>query len=143
MKKKDLSAYPGVVVDTGVWIEYFLETKLGQKFKEKIIEDQVSIYISETVVSEIFYVFCRQKGYQEAKKNIDMVLDGAEVIEGRDIQMIAGKYKCERAISLSDCFTMAASKSTGFPALFKKEEEINQEINNKAFDVEIFFLEDI
>ena len=75
--KKELSAYPGVVVDTGVWIEYFLETALGQKFKERIVEDRISIYISETVVSEILYVLCRQKGYQEAKNKIDMVLDGA------------------------------------------------------------------
>ncbi len=141
--KKDLSTYPGVVVDTGVWIEYFLETTLGKKFKEKIVEGRISIYISETVVSEIFYVLCRRKGYQEAKKKIDMVLSGAEVIEGREIQMIAGNYKCERAISLSDCFTLAASKNMGFPALFKEEEEIRQEINKKAFDVEIFFLEDI
>lgn len=36
-------------------------------------------------------------------KKIDMVLDGAEVIEGRDVQLAAGKYKCEPAISLSDC----------------------------------------
>ncbi len=72
-----------------------------------------------------------------------MVLSGAEVIEGREIQMIAGNYKCERAISLSDCFTLASSKNMGFPALFKEEEEIRQEINKKAFDVEIFFLEDI
>ena len=57
--------------------------------------------------------------------------------------MIAGKYKCERAISLSDCFTMAVSKNIGYPALFKEEEEICQEINKKAFDVELFFLEDI
>ena len=141
--KKDLSAYPGVVVDTSVWIEYFLETTLGQKFKEKIVEGRISIYISETVVSEIFYVLCRQKGYQEAKNKIDMVLEGAEVIEGRDIQMIAGKFKCERAISLSDCFTMAVSKNIGYPALFKEEEEIRQEINKKAFDIELFFLEDI
>lgn len=141
--KKDLSTYPRVVVDTGVWIEYFLETTLGQKFKEKIVEGRISIYISETVVSEIFYVLCRRKGYQEAKKKIDMVLGGAEVIEGREIQMSAGNYKCERAISLSDCFTLAASKIMGFPALFKEEEEIRQEINKKAFDVELFFLEDI
>ncbi len=139
--KKDLSTYPGVVVDTGVWIEYFLETILGQKFKEKIVEGRISIYISETVVSEIFYVLCRRKGYQEAKKKIDMVLDGTEVIEGREIQMIAGNYKCERAISLSDCFTIAVSKSMGLPALFKEEEEIRQEINKKAFDVELYFLE--
>ncbi len=140
--KKDLSAYPGVVVDTGVWIEYFLETTLGQKFKEKIVDGRISIYISETVVSEIFYVLCRRKGQQEAKKKIDMVLNGTEVIEGREIQMVAGKYKCERAISLSDCFTIAVAKSMGFPALFKEEEELRQEINNKAFDVELFFLED-
>jgi len=141
--KKDLSAYPGVVVDTGVWIEYFLETTLGKKFKEKIVEGRISIYISETVVSEIFYVLCRQKGYQEAKKKLDMVLDGAEVIEGREIQMLAGKYKCERSISLSDCFTMAVSKNMGYPALFKEEEEISKEIKKKAFDIELFFLEDI
>ncbi len=72
-----------------------------------------------------------------------MVLDGVEVIEGRGIQVIAGKYKCERAISLSDCFTMAVSKSMGFPALFKEEEEISQEINKKAFDIDLYFLEDI
>jgi predicted nucleic acid-binding protein len=135
LMKKDLSAYPGVVVDTGVWIEYFLETTLGQKFKEKIVESRISIYISETVVSEIFYVLCRQKGHQEAKKKIDMVLEGADVIEGREIQMIAGKYKCERSISLSDCYTMAVSKNMGYPALFKEEEEISNEIMKKAFDI--------
>ncbi len=139
--KKDLSAYSGVVVDTGVWVEYFSETELGRKFKEKIVEDEISIYISEAAVSEIYYVFCRQKGYREAKKNIDSILEGAEVIEGRDIQFISGKYKCERAISLSDCFTLAVSKILGMPALFKEEEEIRKEINRKTFDVEIFFLE--
>jgi hypothetical protein len=65
------------------------------------------------------------------------------VIEGREIQMIAGKYKCERSISLSDCFTMAVSKNMVYPALFKEEEEINKEINKKTFDIELFFLEDI
>jgi hypothetical protein len=31
----------------------------------------------------------------------------------------------------------------GYPALFKEEEEISKEIKKKAFDVELFFLEDI
>jgi len=57
--------------------------------------------------------------------------------------MIAGKFKCERAISLSDCFTIAVSKSMGYPALFKEEEEIRKELQKKAFDVELFLLEDI
>jgi len=138
-----LSIYHGLVVDTGVWIEYFSETTLGKKFKEKILEEDISLFISEPVVSELYYVICRQNGNEEAKKDIEAVLEVVEVIEGRDIQILAGKYKCERAISLSDCFTISVSKNLSLPALFKKEKEIDYEINKKVFDIEILFLEDI
>jgi predicted nucleic acid-binding protein len=138
-----LRIYHGLVVDTGVWIEYFSETTLGKKFKEKILEEDILLFISEPVVSELYYVICRQKGHEEAKKDIEAVLEGVEVIEGRDMQILAGKYKCERAISLSDCFTISVSKNLSLPALFKKEKEIDYEINKKLFDIEILFLEDI
>jgi hypothetical protein len=45
----------------------------------------------------------------------------------------ASKYKCERTISLADCFCLAFAR---------KEKDLVKEMQRKPFDVEILFLED-
>jgi predicted nucleic acid-binding protein len=54
----------------------------------------------------------------------------------------AAEIKCERALALGDCYTIANAKVTGSTALFAfREEELNREIKRKPFDVEIEFIE--
>jgi hypothetical protein len=53
----------------------------------------------------------------------------------------AAKVKCERALSLPDCFTLALAKIFNCKAFFvRKEEEIEKEIKRKSFEVGIEFL---
>jgi predicted nucleic acid-binding protein len=54
----------------------------------------------------------------------------------------AAEIKCERALALGDCYTIANAKVTGSIALFAfQEEELDREIKRKPFDVEIRFIE--
>ena len=54
----------------------------------------------------------------------------------------AAEIKCERALALGDCYTIANAKVTGSIALFAfQEEELKSEMERKPFDVEILFIE--
>ena len=139
----DTSTLQELVVDTGPLIEFLGGTSLGLRFEEKVLRNEVILYMSETAVSEVCYILCRQLGVAEARRKMKIFLDSMDVVEGKEVQMLAGEYKCKRAISLSDCFTIAASKSLGVPAMFKKEQELLEEIKKEKFDVEILFVEDL
>ncbi len=131
------------MVDTGPLIEFLCGTSLGLKFEEKVASGGTMLCVGETTVSEVYYVLCRQLGASEARRKTEILLDSVDVIEGKEVQLLAGEYKCKRAISLSDCFTMAAAKILGAPAMFRKERELLEEIKKHKFDVEILFLEDM
>lgn len=137
-----MNALQELAVDTGVLIEFLCGTPLGLKFGEKVAKGDVLLYITETTVSEVYYILCRQLGTAEAKRKTKILLDSVEVVETKEMQILAGEYKCKRSISLSDCFTIAAAKITGVPALFKKEQELLEEIKKEKFDIEILFVED-
>ena len=66
-------------------------------------------------------------------------------VYGTDLLVdLAAKYKCERSISLADCFVLALAKRLGCKALFtRREQELVKEMNKKKFDVEILFLSQI
>jgi predicted nucleic acid-binding protein len=54
----------------------------------------------------------------------------------------AAEIKCERALALGDCYTIANAKVTSSTALFAfQEEELKREMEKKPFDVEIRFIE--
>ena len=143
MSRGDTNALQELVVDAGPLIELLCGTPLGLKFEEKVVEEDNLLYVSETTVSEVYYVLCRQLGRNEAARKTEILLESVEVVEGEAVQMLAGDYKCKRAISLSDCFTIAAAKITGVPAMFRKEKELLEEIEKEKFDVEIIFVEDL
>jgi len=53
----------------------------------------------------------------------------------------ASVYKCERAISLADCFSLAQARWLNCAALFsRKEKDLLKEMAKRPFDVEIKFL---
>jgi hypothetical protein len=65
------------------------------------------------------------------------------VISSDELDTTAGAYKCERAISLADCYVLGLAKVEGAAALFaRRERELEKEIEEKALDVQVHFLED-
>jgi hypothetical protein len=65
------------------------------------------------------------------------------VIASDELDMAAGTIKCERAISLADCYVLGLAKLEGVTALFaKREKELEKEIEERAFDIPVQFLED-
>jgi len=64
-----------------------------------------------------------------------------DIIETGALMSEAAKVKCERALSLPDCFTLALAKIFDCKAYFvKREDEMEKEIKKRSFDVEIEFL---
>ena len=54
----------------------------------------------------------------------------------------AAEIKCERALALGQCYTIANAKVTNSIAFFAfQEEELKREMEKKPFDVEIIFIE--
>lgn len=102
-----------------------------------------TIFFPHTSLSEAYYVLCRRRGAKYADGVISVFLDGdyGEILTSTEIDMVAGKYKCERAISLADCYVLAAAKLRHATALFAKtESDLLGEMERRTFDVEIAFL---
>jgi len=138
-------SYPRIVVDTGPLVEYLSATPLGQKFRVEVVESDVveEVFVSETTVAEVYYVLCRQLGARAAESRTTSLLRYVGIVEGRETQLQAGRYKCERALALSDCFTLAAAKRVGAPALFRREAEVAAELAKKPLDVKVIWLNDV
>ncbi len=109
-----------------------------------VLEDENRrIFLPHTALSEAYYVLCRKRGPKHADAVVSVFLQGdyAEMLASTEIDMAAGKYKCERAISLADCYVLAAAKLRHATALFARpESDLLEEMEKHTFDVEIAFL---
>ncbi len=65
------------------------------------------------------------------------------LVSSDEIDMQAGCYKCARSISLVDCYVLAVAKIQNVPAVFaRREEDLENELQRRPFDVKPLFLED-
>jgi len=133
-------------LDSGVLIEMLLDTPLGHTISESLLSDsQIIAYSSHFNLTEVEYILCRRLGRDLARSKVDnlvrsnyIILTGAE-----NLCATAAQIKCERALALGDCYTLANAKVTASTALFAfREEDLSREIKRKPFDVDIEFLED-
>ncbi|MGA3110383.1 MAG: PIN domain-containing protein [Candidatus Bathyarchaeia archaeon] len=133
-------------IDSGVILAYFLGEKLGDVVKLEIFPPKDrTILCNRLCLSELFYVLCRRKGQTFARASTDMFLKAqyASVTASDELDAAAGTYKCERAISLADCYVLGLAKLEQATALFaRKERELEKEIKRKPLDVQVHFLED-
>lgn len=133
-------------VDSGVILAYFLGERLGELVKSQIFPSKDrTIFCNRLCLSELFYVLCRRKGEAFARESTNAFLRAqyASVIASDELDMAAGTIKCERAISLADCYVLGLAKLEGVTALFaKREKELEKEIEERAFDIPVQFLED-
>jgi predicted nucleic acid-binding protein len=141
--KRDLSGK--LALDTGVLIELLFSTPTGLKLKEALKAGLVEAYITEFSIVELRYILCRRLGLIESDERVDKLLASGYISIEDTLHLIkdASRYKCERAISLADCFCLALAHKSSCSALFpRREKDLVKEMQRKPFDVEILFLED-
>jgi predicted nucleic acid-binding protein len=134
-------------VDSGVVLAYYLDEQVGEIAREEILESTSStVYHSRLCVSDLFYVLCRRTGRRVAVDYTRAFLDSGHGLlrDSDEIDMAAGACKCERAISLADCYVIATAICHHASAVFAHHErDLDSEIKKKPFDVQVVFLEDL
>jgi len=141
--KKGLSGR--LALDSSSLLELVYSTPLGLRLKEALYQEDVEAYTSELGVAEVRYVLCRKIGWIQSEARAEKLFSSGYIAVEDCASLIrdASAYKCSRALSLADCFTLALAKKTVGKAVFaRKEQELANEMEKLPFDVSIVFLED-
>jgi predicted nucleic acid-binding protein len=104
------------------------------------------LFFTRLGLAEVFYTLCRKNGINSARESIRTFAQTRYCTfeESDELAIEAASYKCERAVSLADCYVIALAKLRGSTAVFaKREREMVAEISRKKFDVPVVFLEDL
>ncbi len=83
-------------------------------------------------------------GQEKAKEKVDKLLLSRtlEIVSEDSILHEVGRMKCERAIALGDCHTLAIAAKLNGTALFARaEDDLAKEMKRKPFTVKLMFLE--
>lgn len=94
-------------------------------------------------ILELHYVLCRNSNLKTAQKKVEAFVNSnvIEIIPVRELLKEASRQKCERAIAIADCLTIALAKNINGKAIFyRKETELKNAIKKKPFEVELIFL---
>jgi predicted nucleic acid-binding protein len=92
-------------LDSGVLIEMLWATSLGQPIVQALLSDSIIAYTSYLNVSEAEYILCRRLGRELARSKIESPLRSNYIT-------LAAELKCERALALADCYSLANAKVT-------------------------------
>ena len=134
-----------LAIDTSALIELIYCDILGQKLKKALETDMVEAYTTELAITELRYVLCRKLGWQQSKERVNKLLASGYFTVEDTSQLIneAAKIKCQRAISLPDCFILALAHKIDGNALFaRQEQELADEMGKKSFGITLLFLEE-
>jgi predicted nucleic acid-binding protein len=134
-----------LAVDTSALIELIYCDAPGQKLKKALESDLVEAWTTELAVAELRYVLCRKLGWHQSTERVNKLLASGYIKVEDTLKLInqASKTKCRRAISLTDCFTLALAHQIAGNALFaRKEQDLTAEMQKEPFEVNILFLED-
>ncbi len=134
-----------VVFDGGAVIELLLSGDESDLFKN-ILNNEIAPMTTSLAIIETEYILCRKIGRQRAFEKVDNLIDSNFInihsLEKflRDISIL----KCNNPIALPDCATIALATKNKIPALFaKKEGELKNPLVIRAFEIDLFFLEDL
>lgn len=141
--KRDLSG--SLVLDASALIEALFFSPMGLRLVEALERNLVIAYTTEPNIAELRYIACRKLGLVGSKERVDKLLASGYIHVEETSFLIdeAARLKCERALSLADCFCLALARRFACRALFaRREGDLTKEMRKKPFDVEIVFLED-
>jgi len=133
-------------LDSSVLLEMLAGTSSGQLMVQGLLADSIITYTSYLNLSEAEYVLCRKIGREHSRSKVESLLRSNYItlIEMERVHALAAQIKCERALALADCYSLATAEVAKSKALFAfREEELTKEMNRKPFKVEIYFLEDM
>jgi predicted nucleic acid-binding protein len=94
-------------------------------------------------IAETAYILCRKVGREAARAKVDALISSGYVAIEDDlaIHLAAAEIKCERSISLADCYTFAVADAIRSGALFaNREKELVEESRRKPFGAPTLFL---
>jgi predicted nucleic acid-binding protein len=134
-----------LALDTSALIELIYAEEGGLKLKKALASDVVDAWTTELAIAELKYILCRKLGWAQSNERVNKLLSSGYIKLENTAPLIdaASKIKCQRAISLPDCFTLALAHKIAGNALFaRKEEDLTEEMQRKKFEVTILFLED-
>jgi len=135
-----------LALDTGIIVEMLLSSDIGGMVTQALIAESAETHSSEVNLTEAEYVLCRKLGWETAESKVDNLRRSNYVLiaDTEQVSKIAARIKCERALALGDCYTLATAKATSSKALFAfREEELQREMKRRSFDVQLIFLEDM
>ncbi len=96
-------------------------------------------------ILETFYVICRRSTWKIAKTKIN-ALKESHIIQIEPINHLinrASQLKCQRAIGIADCLTIALAESINGKAIFyHKEKELEKTMEKELFDIELIFFDE-
>jgi len=112
-----------LVFDASVLIELVFSTKGGVKLQQAMLDGSIDAQTKGIAITELRYILCRRLGEEEANQRVKKLLasgyitveDISELIEN------TARYKCHRALSLPDCFTLSLAKLLASPSSLCEE----------------------
>ena len=142
-ENKDI-AETSIILDTGVLVEFLENSKLGKLFYKHFLENPQfeRYYISPITDTELKYIFCRRKGYQEAKKIVTDFLKDFIICSESKLRDDAFRIKCNYPISLADSYSVAAAIVLNIPLCMKKEKEVLNNLEKLSSEAKIMFIDD-
>ncbi|MCW4049898.1 MAG: hypothetical protein NWE89_09205 [Candidatus Bathyarchaeota archaeon] len=117
----------------------------GLALLEDMLDNSVALVTHELAIVELRYVLCRRLGKDVAWAKVGNLLGSGYIIveDASGLMDAAASVKCERRVSLPDCFTLALADRMRITALFaSREAEIVREMERAPFSVELAFLEE-
>lgn len=139
----DTSLRGRLALDSSVLVEIFNDSPTGRRVVEGLQEPQVEAFTSWVNLTEASYIVCRKVGRERsASARDDLVASGfVTLVEDVKVHGTAAELKCERAISLADCYTLATAAVSGSKPLFlRRENDLARESQKRPFDPEPAFL---
>ncbi len=112
-----------LAIDSSVVLTYLLGESLADLVEECILFSDREVYLPSTALAEIYYVTCRLKGREVARRLVRTLKDSetVEIVSGLD--EVVGELKCDRAISLADCYVIALARTMGAGGCVRQEGE--------------------
>lgn len=124
-----------LILDTSVLIAYFTsENNSIVSLLDNYIFNEassISLYGHNILKSEIYYIICRFEGVNKAKEALEKVENVMNTISEVYLFEKAAQIKCNHAIALSDCYSIALGLLQNCPVLFLEEKELSEDVVNK------------
>jgi predicted nucleic acid-binding protein len=132
-----------VALDSSVLIELIGGTEKGAAVLEALSSRRSTSHVSWVNIMETEYIVCRKVGHDRARKSVKALLESGflRIDDNPLVHQTAASIKCQRAISIVDCYTFAVAEVTSSVPIFASEEaEIVREMKKKRFDTQPVFL---